>query len=242
MANKDHTESESGKRSYTMSDKALQARRDNAQLSTGPKTEEGKAASSRNNWKHGEYSILTKSAEWQALAPIAKATGKPCQTTCEQYPCSLVDEGMTSAGQNCMDKTVFVMAFDAIMSTLHSGDDQHAHGMLAMTAASAMDVFMQMRDEIGERGVIMESDVFNKDGDVSGTKYFINPAIKEFTKLLHTMGINMPEMLATPQAAKKVKSDEEVADTLGELLGGMTERFGMRKKPGRTIDGEVEKI
>ncbi|MFZ1683129.1 MAG: hypothetical protein WAU88_03270 [Candidatus Zixiibacteriota bacterium] len=38
------------------SERQIQANQENAQLSTGPKTEEGKAASSRNATKHGLYS------------------------------------------------------------------------------------------------------------------------------------------------------------------------------------------
>src|SRR4051794_13555398 len=37
----------------SISDSKLQANRKNAQLSTGPSTEAGKAASSRNNFQHG---------------------------------------------------------------------------------------------------------------------------------------------------------------------------------------------
>ena len=38
------------------SKKQIQANRDNAQKSTGPKTDEGKAIVSQNNTKHGLYS------------------------------------------------------------------------------------------------------------------------------------------------------------------------------------------
>lgn len=52
------------KRHYTMSEAALAQRRNNlpaaAAAATGPLTEEGKAASSRNAWVHGRCSAVNR--------------------------------------------------------------------------------------------------------------------------------------------------------------------------------------
>ncbi len=75
-------------RKYTLSEEALEARRQNAQKSTGPKSDEGKDTASRNSWKHGLHSRRR-----------VLGFGKPCRTTCPQYPCSLVNDGETGTGE-----------------------------------------------------------------------------------------------------------------------------------------------
>jgi hypothetical protein len=231
-----------GKRPYTMSEAALEARRANAQLSTGPRTEEGKAASSRNAWKTGEHSAIAKSKEWQALMPMWQATGKPCQTTCDKYPCSLVKDGVTQAGGNCMDKTVFVQAFDAIMNSLSTGDAQHAHGMMGMLAASSVDILVAMRDEIATKGVLVMVPVFDKNGKKSGDKPILNPAIPHYTKLLAELGINLPELMLTPRATSKLGEVEDTENAFATMLGNALQRAGQGGPVRRhTIDVTPEK-
>jgi len=60
------------KRSYTLTERALEARKKNAGKSTGPKTEKGKKASSTNDWKHGQF------AQSYILHKV-----KPCKSTCQ---------------------------------------------------------------------------------------------------------------------------------------------------------------
>lgn len=245
MSEEDNTpqEGEKPKRSYTMSDKALAARQANAQLSTGPKTDEGKAASSRNAWKHGEYSLLAKSKEWEALAPMWKATGRPCLSTCDKFPCSLVDDGLTSPGQDCMDRQVFVQAFDAIMSAMQSGDPQFAHGMMANIAASSVDILTQMRDDIAEHGVVVQQPIVDKKGEVVGYKFVANPAIPHYTKLLDSLGVNLPELMMTPRATSKLGQLEDTENAFATMLGNALSRAIGAKGPVRrhTIDVTPEK-
>lgn len=224
------------KRKYTMSPAALQARQENAQLSTGPKTEEGKAASSRNNWKHGEYSMLAKSKEWEALAPMWKATGRPCLSTCEKYPCSLVDDGLTQPGQDCMDRQVFVQAFDAIMSSLQSGDASHGHGMMANLAASSVDILLAMREEVSTKGVVIMVPMFDKTGKKTGEKPVLNPAIPQYTKLLSELGINLPELMMTPRATSKLGEVEDTENAFATMLGNALQRAGNGPVRRHTID------
>ncbi len=57
------------------SDARLEANRANAQLSSGPKTEQGKAISSQNSFKHGLYSTrLVLGGEDPAQLDALKAT------------------------------------------------------------------------------------------------------------------------------------------------------------------------
>ena len=214
----------------------LQQRRDAAANSTGPKTEEGKARSSRNAWRTGEHSAATKAKVWQELG-LGKLA-RPCKSTCDKYPCSLVEEGLTSPGGDCMDHRVYVEAFDTIITTLQSGDATHAHGLLASVQAGAIDVLMKLRDEVAEKPLVLLP-LVNKDGDVVGEKPISNPLLPHYIKLLGELGINLPELMATPRAVAKQNSDDDAVDAVSALFGRLANVPGIGR--GRVIDGEVER-
>lgn len=230
----------------TMTDAALQQRREAAALSTGPVTEEGKAASSRNNWRTGEYSAITKLDTWERM--MLSAVGKPCKSTCAKYPCSLVDDGATRPGGNCMDKEVFVQAFDSIMATLATGDVQHMHGMLAGTMAQAIDLVQQLRQHIAEDGALIlkpfvdkEGNVVKDEGKMVGT-WVLNPVIPQLSKLLDVLGFSLPEMMATPKAIMTQKNKEDETDALADMFSDLANvARGIREsRRGRVIEGETE--
>lgn len=238
----DNTQQE-GKRPYTMTDKALAARRANAQQSTGPVTEEGKAISSRNAWKHGEYSQAARTNEWLDLGALYK----PCKSTCVKFDtCPLVAEGKTQPGGDCLDKEVFVEAFGALMSVMQNGDAMYAHGMLAMQQAGAIEILEDMRRAISGQ-VMIERPIINKSGDPvinsktnePYTTLEPNPIIGVYIKMLFTAGINLPELMATPKAQaalKEKKADEDAMAALLRQIGAGASTFS---KPPIDMDAEV---
>ncbi len=220
----------SEKRPYTMSDAALEQRRAAAAKGTaasmghhtGPVTEEGKAAVSRNAWKHGLYSVGT--ALWRELGYGMR--GKPCLSTCQKYPCDLVQSGVTEPGKDCLDRTVYLEAFDALMDTMHSGDVANAHGLLASQVAGALEILNQLREEIAEKGVVIYVPMFNKAGDQTGSKPEANPALFHYVKLLGDLGINLAELMATPRAVKGAQEAEDANSMMAALVGGALARAG----------------
>ena len=229
----------SEKRSYTMSEKALEQRRAASALSTGPKTDDGKAASSRNAWKHGEYSAINN--VWQTIG--VGITGKPCQSTCPQYPCTLVTEGVTQPGDDCKDKTVFVSAFNGIMDVLTTGDVVHVHGMMAQQAAGVVEVLQLMRDQISSEGVLVKQPIVDKSGKIVGYKYLPNPILGLWQKLLNDFGISLPEMMATPRQVAKLTEDDEKENALAKLFANALSRAGGAGPVRRqTIDVESEVV
>lgn len=224
----------------------LRQRRQAADKSTGPRTEAGKAASSRNAWKTGEHSAAARliRENW-AVGVFAK----PCKTTCRQYPCSLVDDGITQPGGDCLDKTVYVRAFDSLMASLESGTVDPMHGVLAAEAAGALELLQKLREEIAVHGLVRELPVLDKEGKVvtitdpeTGKekpvpgKIVGNPAIAPYIALLDRLGLNLPELLATPRAVAKVEGDEAAADAVGELLGRVASMDLSRGRRPLTID------
>ncbi|MBR0346024.1 MAG: hypothetical protein IJI03_12280 [Rudaea sp.] len=235
-----------------MSDAALEQRRANApvaneasrDLSTGPRTEEGKTAVCRNGWKHGRYSAANQARFGLGAASLAKMFGKPCLTTCpfhpdtperEEKPCGLVLDGMTRAGGSCLDKTVYVHALDALMAQMRDGEMDGMHGVLANEVASNLQVIDQVRQAIAEKGIYVEQYELTKEGKViahpeTGKPLIadlkINPAIFALAKLNDTLGINMAELMVTPRQVSRVKDDEDAVGGFAAAVGAIFARAG----------------
>jgi len=212
-----------GRKKKTMTDAAIQQRNNASELSTGPTTEEGKAVSSRNAWTTGEHSYVAKNKMWSELG---LGFVRPCKTTCPKYPCSLVDDGHTKAGGDCADKQVYVEAFDSIMNTLHSGEVTNMHGVMASQIASAVNLLQQLYDGINSAGVMVGIPLINKSGEVvkdsEGNPYMSykrNPLLNDIPKMMHELGINLPELMATPKAVAQKDTDDDANNAITELFG-----------------------
>lgn len=235
------TRKKTGRPPGPLNERELAARKANAQLSTGPKTEAGKTASSRNAWKHGLNSAAAKQAFVNGADSLAQSFGKPCLTTCPKHPdnpdrtdtaCGLVLDGMTHAGKNCLDKTVYVHAYAAILDGMEGAMDG-MHAVLAAEGAAALQLIHQLRTEITTNGMSVPQYAINKNGDVvcrPGTDepivlgYTVNPLWGVLIGLLDKMGVSLPEMLATPQARSRAKINDDTADAMTTLLGTFMQR------------------
>lgn len=195
------------KRKYTMSPAALEARRANAQLSTGPKTPEGKAASSRNGWRHGMY------AESRILG-----LGKPCKSTCPKFPCSLVEEGAVEPGGDCSDKEHLVKACQAIEKALKTGALDDLKDITTLHMAETLQVIGDLQGAILEFGPYMKGEKMDKEGNVIGYELKPNPALLPLSNLIKAFGLTMPEFMITPAAVERKKTGEQAAETLADIF------------------------
>ena len=248
------------RRKYTMSQKALEQRRAAqpaavqagtlAGKSTGPITEAGKAASCRNGWKHGRYSLANQQRFGLGATSLAKLFGKPCVTTCPfhpdnpqraEKPCGLVLDGLTRAGGSCLDKTVYVGALDALMTALTDGDMDGMNGVLANEMASNLHILDQIRQGIAEFGVMTPEYETNREGNVvldprTGEPMVfsvkVNPAIAALVMFTDKLGINLGELMATPRARQKLNDQDEAADALQSAIGAIFARAGKRLPNG----------
>jgi len=157
-----------------------------------------------------------------------------------------VDAGETKRGGDCKDMLVYVEAFDSIISTLNSGDGQYAHGLLASQVAGAVDLLTQMREEIRKHGaMVLKPYVTNKgeliqhNGELVG-EFKINPLIQHYNKLLGELGLNLPELMATPRAIAKDSTEKENGDKLVDLFSGLSDKFGTRKR--KTFDENGKEV
>lgn len=206
------------RRPYTMTPAALEARRANAQLSTGPVTEEGKNSSSRNSWKHGLY----------ASSFITGFLGRPCKSTCDKFEtCSLVSDGATAPGDTCLDKQFVAEAFDTIITAVQSGEMEGFQGMAALEMAGGIDILRMMKESIIENGVLIKDKKLDKDGNVIGEGFKLNPVLPEYNKMLSSLGFTPGDFNLTPAAIAKVekgKKDSETVESLADLMGQAAKR------------------
>ncbi len=239
---REHTETMTDDRQKKpLTEAQLRQRREAAAKSTGPRTQAGKAASSRNAWKTGEHSAATRLIRQQWGVG---ALGKPCRRTCGQYPCSLVDAGHTQPGGDCLDKTVYMAAFDRLITSLQSGSADPMQDVLAAEAAGALEILHRLREEIAEHGMSREIPAVDKDGNVImhegravPAKIIDNPAIGKYIALLDRLGINLPELLATPRSVSKAGQGDDAVDAVAELLAGAA-RAGLRRPVTVDQDGD----
>lgn len=234
-----------------LSEAQLRQRREAAARSTGPRTEAGKAASSRNAWKHGLDSAAANMAFTQGAASLARVFGKPCLTTCPLHPdnpertetpCGLVLDGITRAGGNCLDKTVYVHAYAAILDGMEGSMDG-MHQMLAAEGAAALQLIHQLRSEITTNGIATPQYAVNKEGNVvmdprTGEPlvlgYQVNPLWGVLLGMIDKMGISLPEMLATPAARSRAKLNDDAADAMTNVLAAIMQRANApHALPGR---------
>ncbi len=233
----------SKKRTYTMSEKALEQRRKaspaGAAAATGPITPEGKAISSRNAYVHGGYSRGAAVLRLQGAMPFTGKTfiSKPCHTTCASYPCSLVKENITQAGGDCLDKTVYLEAFDGIMRMLSDPQSDAMNIQLAMHAAGALDTLHQLRKEIAETGFLLKNPIFDKEGNEIGFRYSANPILGFYIEMLNKMGINLPELMATPMSRSKIKTEQQAQESISSVLSAAFGRLAGGKP--KVIDSDA---
>ncbi len=207
------------KRPYTLSEKAITARQNNAQHSTGPVTPEGKAASSMNAWKHGLH------ARKRILA-----LGKPCRSTCPQYPCSLVDDGATQPGANCLDKEYMLHTVNALSKAMADGDLTDLKQVVTLQLGGTLQVIDELQASILEYGVYMKSEKIGKDGSVTGYEIKPNPSLLPLSNLLKAAGVTMPDFMITPAAVEKKKSDDQTRETLADIFMGAGAALAEAKK------------
>jgi len=197
-------------RNYTLSAAAIEARRRNAKKSTGPKTPEGKAASSRNAWKHGLYAS-------SRLLQFAK----PCRSTCPKFSdCEIVGNGVTSPGGDCLDKEHLLEAVIAIDKAVREQDTDSLNELVAFELAEILQVIRRLRADILEDGTIIKSEKLNKEGEVIGYEYKLHPGLLALPKLLSDFGLTLPDFRLTPKEIHRSKDVEDGVQTIAQILSG----------------------
>ena len=209
-------------RKYTLTPEALAARRQNAQKSTGPTSDEGKATSARNSWKHGSH------ARSRVLG-----FGKPCKSTCPKYPCSLVDDGDVQPGQDCLDKEFFALTLNAISKALAAGELTELKEIVTLQLGGTLQVIEELQSSILQYGVYMKHQKLNKEGAVIGYELKANPSLLPLANLLKAAGVTLPDFMITPAAIERKKSDDDAREGIADLFRTAADGLALaREKKG----------
>jgi len=207
------------KRPYNLSPAALAARQQNAQKSTGPQTPEGKDSSSRNSWKHGQH------ARRRMIG-----FGKPCKSSCPDYPCSLINDGDVQPGQDCLNKEYFAATLNAISKALNDGELTDLKEIVTLQLGGTLQVIEELQASILEYGVFMKSEKLGKDGAVLGYELKNNPSLLPLSNLLKAAGVTLPDFMITPAALERKKSNDDAVDKFADLFRDAGEGLAAARK------------
>lgn len=195
-------------RKYTISPEVIEQRRE------AGKHKKGEAVT-KNAWKHGRYS----KEGLQALIP-------PCKTTCKDYPCDLVKEGLTRAGHGpCLDKQEVIGTFDAIMKALKADSDEDREdflGQLAFMNAQNFQIVKKIQAALLEDGVMVRERGIDREGLVIDLGVKQHPLLRSLTKICGELGITIRDLVLTPKERAKAKTDEQGAENLANFLRGVS--------------------
>lgn len=189
-------------------------------LQTGPRTVEGKNKSSRNAISHGLYA--------QSLMSLFK----PCFSTCPEYPCSLVEEGQTRPGDNCLEKQHFVEILNAVEAAMRNKKYDDLNDLMTLELASNWDMIRRLKEQILTIGPLVKSskivNTSTKGGDstrIEHIEYKPNPALNVISKLISDMGLTLGDAMLTPRELARHKIDEKAVETITERAARIGKRL-----------------
>lgn len=199
------------KRPYTLSPEALRARQQNAQKSTGPRTEEGKARSAQNGkaggWKHGLYS-----------KSIVRKTFGLCNKQCEKYPCQAVENDETEKGELCLDHDGLPAKIKVLVDAAQNGDIKGVKEINAVLLAMFTEQLERMLLNVHWDGALVKEEMFDKYGTLLGHKLKNHPNIGPIIDGMAKLGITFEDMRLTPKELQRTRDADKDRKTLAEAL------------------------
>ena len=192
------------KRRYTVSAKAV-AQRNNAARSPKPANRE-KLKGNKNAWKHGHH-----------VANFIQSRLRPCLSTCPDYPCSLIVDNKTKAGEICLDKESIVRLYYDLQKASESKDLKNVNEFAHLMLAESLHLVKTMMEDILEDGNTLIEDKVDKDGNVIAKIYKPHHLYSVLDKLMSNLGISLNEFMLTPQAVEKAKDKDKENETLADF-------------------------
>lgn len=209
------------KRKYTMSDAALDQRR---QAAMAPKPG---MAGVRNNFKTGQY----------AKSFLGRI--RPCKRTCAHYPCELVEDGATTPGKDCLDKAELLSVVRAVHSALT--DPENGAGdfkdIAALSIANNITILEMLQEDIMRDGTVLKSTKDTKHGQQ--VEYKMHPSLLALPKMIAELGMTPEQFMITPKAQAKQKTEEEGVKSIAEMLGMVGKKLSSARKDKNDGTGPV---
>ena len=186
-------------RNYTMTQAAREAR------SKGGKARAKKCPAP--NWKHGMY------------ARSSVTTMKPCKTTCEKYPCELIEENKVEPGEACLDMVFVVQTYEAIIKAVKKKEYDDFNEIAAFNISQSIEVLRMCQEDIMREGTMVKSEKYDAFGRVIGYEIKPHPSLFAVIKLADKLGMTPQEAMITPRQIAKQGNEEEGVKSIGDLMG-----------------------
>lgn len=201
-----------------MSERAINARRENAKKSTGPKTEEGKAASSMNGLKHGQY--VTKF--WK-IPPTKAGNLKICEN------CPPEQRTACNSAGTCLLHDELTLAY---VKTHDSGNTKYIENLNVLQLATMDLIFSQKlryaQMHLGETEIFVDENGNEKRKEVIDTQYIymLMNMMKSLNKSLVDMQLTKQTQenldLGWAELLKAATDPEEAAKTKQKIINEMS--------------------
>jgi hypothetical protein len=208
------------RRKYTMSAAAMAQRRAAAAL---PKPG---MIGKRNAWKHGEYSktMLTRI--------------KPCLSTCDKYPCELVETGATEAGGDCLDAGELLGIIRAVHRVLSNPKESEDFiEISAVNIGNSMRILEMLQEDILRDGTIVRSKKFDKSGNCFQEEIKPHPSLYALPKMVAELGMSPEQFMITPKAMARNTNEEEAIKTIADMMLTAGSKIASKQKPSGETDG-----
>ena len=210
------------KRRYTMSSEALAQR----QAASHSPSKSASMEGNRNSWKHGNYveNFVNKI--------------KPCKSTCSQYPCTLVQEGETKPGDDCLDKADVISFYRAVHKAIATKELDDFNSLAALQISNTMKIVDMLIEDIIRDGTVVRREKHDAKDNLI-VEYVTHPSLLALPKLVADLGLNPAEFMITPRAIAREDDDKKDRETITDGFTRIARAMGKIKGKGRkTVDGE----
>lgn len=201
------------KRRYTLSPEAIEARR------KGGKARAKKCPAP--NWKHGKY------------ATSFVTSIRPCKTTCEKYPCQIIDDGTTEPGEPCLDVAEIVQTAKALYDAIEHKKFDDFNGIANLNIARSLYILKMLQEDIVRDGPTVKRKKYDKDGNYLYTEYVHHPALNVLPKLIADLGMTPQEFMLTPRAIAKQDVEEEGVKSFAGVMAKLGTAIRKQQEDGK---------
>jgi len=203
------------KRRYTVTDKVRKQRADAA----ASKAHADALLGNKNAWKHGN-----------SAQNFIESKIRPCLSTCSKYPCSIIVEGATKPGGDCLDKAEIIGYYRAILKGIQQKDYGDFNEVAALLMAQTIHTAQMLLEDVARDGSTLKRDKVNKIGEVIATEYVPHPSLQTLPKILAELKINPNEFMLTPKIQAKLDEEEKDRQTLTSLMEKATKALSNKEQ------------
>lgn len=211
------------KRRYTMTEEAYKQRVEAA------KAPHPGLAGNRHAWKHGRYAktMLTRI--------------KPCLRSCTRYPCTLVKEGATKFGGDCLDAAELLHIIRSVHRVLANPEEnEDFKEIAAVNIGNSIRVLEMLQEDILRDGTMIRSKKFDKNGACYQEEIKLHPSLYAIPKMIADLGLTPDQFMITPKSQARNQNEEDAVKSISDLMKSAGEQLAAARQKKADKDGTDE--